>query len=148
MEKPFASARAFWFRSNIMEKNPRSLISDLIKMVKADGKIKSAEVDFIRKLARRMEIDEEELNDLFQNPQPSRAAFNEVERITHFYKLILMMKIDGETHEAEVIALKNFGLHMGIRPVVADQILKKMEQHGENVVPPEELLKIFKIYYN
>lgn len=131
-----------------MERNPKSLLSDLINMVMADGKIKPSEIDFIQKLARRMEISDEELVDLFENPQPSRPVFNEVERITHFYKLILMMNVDNETHESEIVALKNFGLRMGIRPIVADQILKKMDESEEKMVPAEELLKIFKIYYN
>lgn len=117
-------------------------------MVKADGKIKSSEIEFIQKLAKRMDISDRELIDLFENPQPSRPAFSEVERITHFYKLILMMNVDNETHDSEIVALKNFGLKMGIRPVIADQILKKMEQFEEKLIPAEELLKIFKIYYN
>ncbi len=114
----------------------------------ADGKINVSEVKFIKKIARRMDISNQEVMDLFENPQPSKALFSEVERITHFYKLMLVMNVDNETHEKEVIALKNFGLKMGIRPVVADQILKKMEQYENKLVPPEELLKIFKIYYN
>lgn len=131
-----------------MEKDPKSLLSDLINMVMADGIIKPSEMAFIKKLAKRMDVSDSQLMALFENPQASRPVFSEVERITHFYKLILMMKIDGETHESEVIALKNFGLKMGIRPIVADQIMRKMEASEENIVPAEELLKIFKIYYN
>jgi len=131
-----------------MEKNPKSLLSDLINMVMADGKIKNSEIDFIKKLAKRMDVSKNELIDLFENPQPSRPVFSEVERITHFYKLILMMKIDNETHETEIVALKNFGLKMGIRPIIADQILIKLEASEANIIPADELLKIFKIYYN
>jgi uncharacterized tellurite resistance protein B-like protein len=131
-----------------MDKNPKSLLSDLINMVMADGKINVSEVEFIQKIAKRMHITNEEVMELFENPQPSEPLFSEVERITHFYKLILVMNVDNETHAKEVIALKNFGLKMGIRPIVADQILKKLEQSEEKIVPAEELLKIFKIYYN
>lgn len=140
--------QGLFFEIKSMERNPKSLLSDLINMVMADGKIKPSEIDFIQKLALRMDISDRELVDLFENPQPSRPVFSEVERITHFYKLILMMNIDNEAHESEIVALKNFGLKMGIRPVVADQILKKMNEYEENIVPAEELLKIFKIYYN
>ncbi|KJJ37387.1 hypothetical protein MB09_14720 [Aequorivita vladivostokensis] len=117
-------------------------------MVRADGKIKPSEVAFVKKLARRMDISDQEILELFQNPEDSRPVYSEVERITHFYKLILMMKIDNETHQSEIVALKNFGLKMGIRPIVADQILKKLEQSENNTIPAEELLKVFKIYYN
>ena len=117
-------------------------------MVMADGKINAAEVEFIQKIAKRMEISDREVIALFENPQPSQPLFSEVERITHFYKLMLVMNVDNETHEKELIALKNFGLQMGIRPLVADQILQKMETYENKMVPAEELLKIFKIYYN
>ena len=123
-------------------------MSDLINMVVADGKINPTEVEFIQKLAKRMDISDREVIDLFENPEPSPIAFSEVEKITHFYKLILMMNIDNETHIDEVVALKNFGLKMGIRPGVADQILYKMETYEDKVLPAEELLKIFKVYYN
>lgn len=131
-----------------MDNNPKSLLSDLINMVMADGKIKPPEIEFIRKIAKQMNIAEMALANLFENPLPQRPVYNEVTRITHFYKLILMMNIDNETHEYEIEALKNFGLKMGIRPIVADQILKKMEQSEDNIIPADELLKIFKIYYN
>jgi len=131
-----------------MKKKSKSLLSDLINMVVADGKINPTEVEFIQKLAKRMDISDREVIDLFENPEPSPIAFSEVEKITHFYKLILMMNIDNETHIDEVVALKNFGLKMGIRPGVADQILYKMETYEDKVLPAEELLKIFKVYYN
>lgn len=114
----------------------------------ADGKINSSEIEFIQKLAKRMDISNNDVISLFENPQPSQPIFSEVQRITHFYKLMLVMNVDNETHEKELIALKNFGLKMGIRPLVADQILKKMEHYKPLMVPAEELLKIFKIYYN
>ena len=117
-------------------------------MVMADGKINPSEVKFIHKLAKRMDIANEEVIALFNHPQPSQPIFSEVDRITHFYKLILVMNVDNETHEKELIALKNFGLKMGIRPIVADQILKKVDSYENKMVPAEELLKIFKIYYN
>lgn len=131
-----------------MEKKPKSLLSDLINMVKADGKIKESEIQLIIKLADRMEVPREVVMELFETPQPSQVSFSEVDRITHFYRLTLVMQVDQETHESEIVALKNFGLKMGIRPVVADQIMKKMAKYPEGVVPAEELLKIFKIYYN
>lgn len=131
-----------------MEKDPKTLLSDLIVMVKIDGRVKPSEVELVRKLAKRMGVSMEEVAQLFINPKPSQALYTEVDRITHFYRLALVMQVDYETHEEEIGALKNFGLKMGIRPIVTDQIIKKMAQHPNGIVPPEELLNIFKIYYN
>lgn len=131
-----------------MEKNPKSLLSDLITMVKADGKIKRSEMQLILKLAKRLGIPENEVSEIFEHPQPTQALYSEIDRITHFYRLALVMQVDQETHEAEIGALKNFGLKMGIRPVVADQIINIMNEYKNSPVPAEELLNIFKIYYN
>lgn len=131
-----------------MEKDPKSLLSDLIIMVKIDGKIKPSEIQLIQKLAGRMGVPIDEVSQLFEHPQPSQSLYSEVDRITHFYRLALVMQVDQETHKSEIGALRNFGLKMGIRPIVTDQIIKKMSQYTNGIVPAEELLNIFKIYYN
>lgn len=132
-----------------MENNTNhALISDLIILAKADDKVTEAEVDFIKRLAERMEVSETEVDALFKNPLPSKVLFTELERITHFYKLVLLMNVDQETHEKEVVAVRNFGLKMGIRPGVVDQILIRMDSYEDKIIPSEELIKIFQTYYN
>ena len=86
--------QGLFFRILIMEKKSKSLLSDLINMVMADGKINNFEIEFIQRLAKRMGITDREIIDLFESPEPSQKMFSEVERISHFYKLILMMNIN------------------------------------------------------
>jgi len=131
-----------------MGADPKSLLSDLILMVMVDGKIRPSEIQLIEKMAKRMVISKSEVQELLQNPKATALPFSEADRITHFYKLMLVMQVDGEAHSSELEALVNFGLKMGIRPAVTQQILKKMTQYENGIVPAAELLKIFKIYYN
>ncbi|MBT0608310.1 tellurite resistance TerB family protein [Aequorivita echinoideorum] len=128
--------------------NHLNLLSDLIQMANADGKITSAEYDFLKKIAKRLFIPEIEMDKLFISPHPSSIPKNELERITHFYKLVLVMNVDLETHENEVQLLRNFGLKMGIRPTVIDRILIEMVKHENYIIPSETLVQIFKTYYN
>ena len=93
----------------------QSLLSDLIVLAHADNKVTAQEYDFIHRLAQRMEVSKEAVDALFENPVPSKPIFSELERITHFHKLILVMNVDGEIHPSEVATLRNFGLRMGIR---------------------------------
>ena len=58
------------------------------------------------------------------------------------------MNVDKEAHENEVAAIRNFGLKMGIRPGVMDQILLQMDKYEDRVIPSEELIRIFRAYYN
>jgi len=132
-----------------MEKdNSRSIISDLIFLAYADGKLTDSEYDFILQIALRLDLSEAEVQDLFDKPSSTRPIFTELERISHFYKLVLLMNVDLETHEKEVIAIKNFGLKMGIRAGVFDQILQQMGQYENKIIPSDDLIKIFRTYYN
>lgn len=125
-----------------------ALVSDLIVLANADDKVTDSEYEFILRIADRMGVSKKELDALFEAPVPSKPLFTELERITHFYKLVLVMNVDNETHAKEVIAVKNFGLQMGIRPGAVDQILLRMKDYKNNVIPSEELIKIFQTYYN
>ncbi|PKA83741.1 hypothetical protein ATE92_1907 [Ulvibacter sp. MAR_2010_11] len=132
-----------------MEKeNNKALLSDLIALARADDKVTDIEYDFIMRLGGRMQLSADEVEALFDNPLPSKPLFTELERITHFYKLVLVMNVDNETHLKEIIAVRNFGLKMGVRPGVLDQILLRMDDFEDKIIPSEDLLKIFQTYYN
>ena len=128
--------------------NSRAIISDLIFLAYADGKLTDSEYDFILQIALRLDLTELEVQDIFNKPTSSRPLFTELERISHFYKLVLLMNVDMETHEKEVIAIRNFGLKMGIRAGVFDQILLQMGQYKNKIIPSDDLVRIFRTYYN
>ncbi len=128
--------------------NKLSLLSDLIAIIKADGKITEVEMDFLIRIAKRMGIEETTVNTLFSNPVSSKASFTEIEKITQFHKMVLLMNVDGETHAKEIEAIKNYGLSMGIRPTAIDLVLTKMEEYPNKIIPSETLINIFKKYYN
>ena len=125
-----------------------ALISDLIVLAKADDKIMASEYDFILRIATRMNVSQEEVDRLIEDPLPSLPIISEMERITHFHKLILLMNVDWEAHQKEVEVVRNFGLKLGIRPGAIDQILLRTQQYENRVIPAEELIQIFQTYYN
>ena len=128
--------------------NPKSLLSDLISIANADGEVDASEFDFIYRVGTRMGLKTREIDQLFQKPEPSAALFSELERITHFHKLLMVMNVDGITHQNEVIALRNFGLKMGIHPGAIDSILNRMNDYEDKIIPSQELIAIFQTYYN
>ena len=58
------------------------------------------------------------------------------------------MNVDRETHEKEIIALRNFGLKMGIRQGAIDQILQRWMILRTKIIPSNELISYFQTYYN
>jgi uncharacterized tellurite resistance protein B-like protein len=131
-----------------MDKTNEALLSDLIVLAKADNIVTESEYDLIFKLATAMDISKEVVDSLFETPVPSVVQESELQRITHFYKLMLVMNVDQEAHNKELVVIRNFGVKMGIRPGVIDQMLFKMEQYENKIIPSDEIMKIFQTYYN
>ncbi len=131
-----------------MDRTNEALLSDLIVLAKADNIVTESEYDLIFKLATAMDISKEVVDSLFESPVPSVVQESELQRITHFYKLMLVMNVDQEAHDKELVVIRNFGVKMGIRPGVIDQMLFKMEQYEDKIIPSEEIMKIFQTYYN
>ncbi len=63
--------------------NSKAIISDLIFLAYADGKLTDSEYDFILQIALRLDLTEVEVQDLFDNPSSSRPIFTELERINN-----------------------------------------------------------------
>ena len=130
------------------KENSKALLSDLIILAQADEKVTAVEFEFIMRLAIRMNLKEEEVQGLFRDPLPSKIFYTELDRITHFYRLVLIMNIDKVAHDKEIAVIRNFGLKLGIRPGALNQILLRMNEFEDNIIPSEELIKIFQTYYN
>ncbi|MDC7993978.1 tellurite resistance TerB family protein [Altibacter sp. HG106] len=124
------------------------LLSDLIALAFADNTLKNEEYDFILRMAKRMDVSEKEVEHLLEHPVPSPPIPNEMDRIIHFHKMVLLMNVDYEVHESEVQLLREFGIKLGIRPGAVDRILNRTQELEDRVIPAQELMGIFKTYYN
>ncbi len=124
------------------------LLSDLIALAFADNTLKNEEYDFILRMAKRMDISEAEVEHLLEHPVKSQPIANEMDRIVHFHKLVLLMNVDREVHDREVLLLREFGIKLGIRPGAVDRILNRTQEIENHVIPANELIGIFKTYYN
>ena len=131
-----------------MNSEKHQILSDMIRLAMADDKIDQAEYNFISAIAARLGVTQEEVEDLFKSPLESGVFKTELERITQFHRLVLLMNVDQETHVAEVDTLRNYGLKMGIRPEAIEQVLNEMGNYENKVIPNERLIEIFSRFYN
>ena len=44
--------------------------------------------------------------------------------------------------------MRKFGLKMGIRMEIIDQVMLRMDKYENKLIPTEELVRIFQAYYN
>jgi len=133
---------------NYSKKEKLSLLSDMIKLAKSDKILKEREFSFILAVANSLQISENEVNELVEKPAEKVIFKTESERILHFHRLVLVMNIDERTSLAEITALKNFGLHLGLPSEAVDEVFTKMDNYPNKIIPPNDFIEIFKRFYN
>lgn len=131
-----------------MSTEKHQILSDMIRLAMVDHKLDPAEYDFICAVAIRLGVPQEKVADLLENPIESGVFKTELERITQFHRLVLLMNVDQETHMAELDALRNYGLKMGIRSEAIEQVFKEMDEYENKIIPNERLIEIFSRFYN
>lgn len=131
-----------------MSKEKHQILSDMIRLAMVDNKLDQAEYNFISSVAARLGVPQEEVEDLLEKPIEGSVFKTELERITQFHRLVLLMNVDRETHIAEVAALRNYGLKIGIRPEAIEQVLIEMGDYENKIIPNERLIEIFSRFYN
>lgn len=132
--------------SNDNEK--QSILSQLIKMAKADGKIKEVEFQFLLSLAAQMGVTKEDFKRLFEEYIDFNPPKLEFDRIVQFQRLILLMNVDLEIDDSEVEYIKHLGIRMGLHPSATDRVLEEMHDYPNKIIPPEQLIAIFRTYHN
>ena len=120
----------------------------MIALAKADDTVHEREYEFILAVGIRLGVQKQEVDHLFENPLAPVVAKKELQRITQFHRLLLLMNVDQETHMIEVDALRNYGLQLGIRPEAIEQILGEMGKYENKMIPSSRLVEIFKRFYN
>ena len=131
-----------------MQNEKHQIISDMISLAKADQVLHEREYEFILVVAERLGMNKSEVDALLQQPLEGQVFKTELQRITQFHRLLLLMNVDMETHFVEIDAIRNYGLRLGIRPEAIEQILNEMGQYENKMMPSDRLVEIFKRFYN
>lgn len=125
-----------------------SIISELIQLAKSDNVIKEIELTFIKAIAGTLQITDVEVDVLVKNPVEEVILQPESERILQFHRLTLVMNVDQHTGIEEIDKIRNFGLKMGLPLAAIDEVFAMMNDYEGKMIPPQELLKVFKKHYN
>lgn len=133
---------------SVLSTEKKQIISDMIGLAKADNVLHEREYEFILAVAGRLELSKTDVDTLHARPLKVSVLSTELQRITQFHRLLLLMNVDQETHSTELDAIHNYGLKLGIRPEAIEQILGKMEDHENKMIPSNRMVEIFKRFYN
>ena len=125
-----------------------NLLAEMIAFSLVDGRLHQREYEFLFIVARELQISKQEFNALFHQELPPNVIKSEPQRIQQFYRLALLMHVDGELHEKEKIAINEIGINMGLNPFAIKRVLKAMEQSPDSMIDPEFLMQVFHEQHN
>lgn len=133
------------------ENSKRGYLRMLIEMARADKEYKVNEDLLLKEIAERMQLDKKEVDSLNKGESESvhiSLPKSEPERMTLFYQLLFMMRIDGKITPGEKRLCKRMGFRLGINPLLVDELIEIMVKHLNNRIPEEEMLQSIKKYLN
>ena len=120
------------------------ILMELISMAHADQHLKQEEVEFIKVVGKRLQVDEKQISEMLDQPsgETTKPPKEFIKRILHFHRIMLMMRIDGDVDEKELQLLHEIALRYGIRRLTVLSLLEVMEKYPHGDIPPTELLAI------
>jgi len=125
-----------------------SILSELIKFARIDQRLNAKELDFLRAISRRLDVDESVFESLIRHPLPSVKLQSQADRLVQFHRLFMLMNIDEQQDPMEIEALFNYGLSMGLPVSAIRQLLEVMHEYPDRIVPANVIVQIFHAHYN
>ncbi len=129
-------------------KEKLSMLSELISLSQRDGKLDEMELGFIKAIGNGMGLNDQEIVNLFEKPASFDPPQNDGDRILQFHRLVLLMNVDRDITDSEIDYIKLSGIKLGLNPMATDEVLHRMYDYPNNVIPPDELIKIFMKHHN
>ncbi len=125
-----------------------SILTELIKLARADNQIKNEEYKFLHAMTRLLKIDKSQLDTLFTKYIDFTPPPLEVDRILQFQRLVLLANVDLEIVSTEIEMLKEAGLRLGLNSDAIENVIIEMKKHKNGIVPTNRLIEIYKVYHN
>lgn len=125
-----------------------SLLADLVKLAKSDNEVRENEFQFLLSIASQLGVTKEEFLAIFKSYIEFNPPKLEFDRIVQLQRLILLMNVDLHVDEKEIELIKDLGIKMGLHPSATNEVLARMHEYPNKIIPPDILLGIFNTFHN
>lgn len=100
----------------------------LIQLATADGSLANKERKLIEHIARVNNIEEDQIKELLNKPEPipDLDHLSEDERFEYLYMVIQLMKVDGQVFKSEIVFCENMAEKLGYKKSVVAELSKNI----------------------
>jgi uncharacterized tellurite resistance protein B-like protein len=120
-----------------------SLLQEMIGFALIDGQLHDREYDFIEMIAQELEVDKKAMLKLYDKKAEKLVIKDEISRICQFYRLALLMHVDGFLHENEQMKINEIGINMGLNPYAMKRVLHLMKTSPTRMIDGDVLIAAF-----
>ncbi|CAM3510082.1 excinuclease ABC subunit B [Flavobacterium gelidilacus] len=120
-----------------------SLLQEMIAFALIDGQLHDREYDFIEMIAQELEVDKKTMLKLYDKKAEKVVIKDEISRICQFYRLALLMHVDGVLHEKENKKINEIGINMGLNPYAMKRVLHLMKKSPTRMIDGNVLMAAF-----
>jgi hypothetical protein len=120
-----------------------SLLTELIKLARVDKEVREIEYQFLLAIAAQLKVDPVDFNKLFEEYIEFTPPKDEFNRILQLQRLILLMNVDLESSEKEILHIKEVAINMGLNYLAVKEVLRRMHEFPNKLIPPNILIEIF-----
>ena len=131
------------------EAKKENILSLMMSMSEADGVIHDNEMMYILQLGFSMGLDETKIRELSGSKRSDMfVPTSEADRMTIFYYLVFLIKVDGEISKDEKNMMHHFGLKLGFNHLMIDNIIRVVEANLGKRMHPNAILREIKKHLN
>lgn len=104
--------------------------ASIVTLASVDGEINAEEEKVLKRLARKLDINEEDYTKILKNPSgfPMSPPNSTAKRLERLYDLLTVIYADHEMDDQEAFLLKRFAIGLGFSTEDSDRIIKRSNQ--------------------
>lgn len=128
----------------------KSQLSTLIQLAKIDGEFAGEERELILMVGKANGLDEEEIMQLVENPEPlpPLSTMTEEDRFEYLYNIVQLMKIDSQVYLSEIKYCEELAEKLGFKKGVISKLSSKVFSDPMITSNREALKREVKKYQN
>jgi len=131
------------------EAKKENILAIMISMSKVDGIVHDNEMIYILQLGLSLGMKEDQIREISMSNKPSMfIPSSETDRMTIFYYLVFLIKVDGVISKEEEDMMYHFGLKLGFNHLMVSNIIRVIQANLGSKLPPDAILKEIRKYLN
>jgi uncharacterized membrane protein YebE (DUF533 family) len=108
----------------------KSHVRHLVRLAKSDGILHSDELRFIKKVGKKNDLTDKEIDGIIQNPTSVDIVLpkDNDDKFYQIFDLVNLMLKDGEVNDAEMEFCMELANRLGFRKVIVGVLVAKIER--------------------